>query len=85
MPEEGVETVGSAYIYEGSSRPTEPQKREKTDHVDAGRGRSLVALAGKARILERLLAGDERELATEIREGLEMLAGPGAVVIPIRR
>ena len=42
-------------------------------------------LASKARLLERLVDGDLRVLAAELRRGLEELAGPSADIIPIGR
>jgi hypothetical protein len=39
----------------------------------------------KARLLERLLVGDERALASEIRIELEALCGPVGKVVPLRR
>lgn len=45
---------------------------------------SLVALAAKARLLERLVGGDERVLAAELARELEALAGPVAEVRTLR-
>ena len=80
-----------AYIYDGTSELRATEKREKTDDDDSPRGVSpdvltwavARSLAAKARLLERLLTGDERVLATELREELEALVGPTATIIPI--
>jgi hypothetical protein len=44
---------------------------------------ALATLAAKARLLERLLGGDERLLAGELVRGLEALAGPSAEILPL--
>ena len=68
-------------IYDGSSTSRATEKREKASEDDSLRGvaRDVLtgsvarSLAAKARLLERLLTGDERVLATELREALALL------------
>jgi hypothetical protein len=84
VPEEGVETAREAYFSEGSSSKCEPRSRHATVPDEAQRER-FTRLAAKARLLERLLVGDERVLAAELRAELEALAGPVAEVVPLRR
>lgn len=61
---------------------SEPPKHDSTK-ASAGREAALVRLAGKARLLERLLSGDERMLAAELRDELEALAGPVAEIVSL--
>ena len=63
----------------------EPKQRTEPSSDDLQRARSLGPLAAKVRILERLRVGDERVLATELREALEALVGPTATIIPFRK
>lgn len=94
VPEEGVETAQPADITSlhdvpgpsestrddakcattGERRPTVGPSVERTD---------LARLAAKARIVETLASGDLRVLAGELREALEAMCGPGAVVLSI--
>jgi hypothetical protein len=61
--------------YENQSKPCEARCE--------GSSEGLRRLAAKARLLERLVTGDVRVLAEEIREGLEALCGPGDEVVDI--
>jgi hypothetical protein len=80
----GVEDDQKAAFVEGNAPFCSPEQREATSRNDSPRSGELIRLAAKARLLERLLVGDERVLATEIRTELEALAGPVAVVVPLR-
>jgi hypothetical protein len=69
----------------GVFTPTSRNETHPNAVLRAAEHPELVALASKARLLERLLVGDERTLATELRQGLEAMAGPLASVILLRR
>jgi integrase len=88
VPEEGVEPKTKAHevpIFTGDRAPnSHPVERVKPTRDDVPRGTSLATLAAKARLLERLLVGDERVLATELRGELEALVGPLAEIVPFR-
>lgn len=73
------EVIGSSKIERPSARHDVSERRvdRQVDHV------ALTRLAAKARILEQLSSGDQRVLASELREQLEALVGPNAEVIAI--
>lgn len=81
----GFETEAKAGFIDEYAYSCEPKQRTEPSSDDLQRGRSLAGLAAKARLLERLLTGDERLIATELREALEEASGPTATIIPFRK
>lgn len=81
--EAGFECPADAGFSDESENACEPSKPVATSEDNEGRRRSLAALASRARLLERLLTGDERVLATEIRQGLEELRGAEAPILDL--
>jgi hypothetical protein len=79
-----------AIVDQPTFEPTVPVEFERPESKPS-RGDlriSIASFAAKARLLERLLVGDERTLATELREGLEAPTGPVAEIVrldPSRR
>jgi hypothetical protein len=82
---EGLEDATNGGFTGGIRVPFTSTSHLATSTGDSLRARSLAHAAAKARLLERLLTGDERLIATEIREALEETVGPTAQVIPFGR
>jgi hypothetical protein len=84
--------VATASSAQRLSARSDVDERTVDRHVDQPSGvhneerdAALMKLAAKARIVEALASGDLRVLATELRGGLEALAGPSALIVPLVR
>lgn len=65
------------------SEPRAPTVSDGSRPADPEREAALARLAAKARLLERMLSGDERVLAGELRAELEALVGHRAEVVSL--